>query len=96
MSTLVERLQALIQRSDAALALPGGPGTLTEIALTWNLMIVGSQGRRPLILVGEAWRLVWDTFYLQLGDYTPSYQRELLRFELTPLAAVEMLGKIME
>jgi len=96
MSTLVERLQALIQRSDAALALPGGPGTLTEIALTWNLMIVGSLGRRPLILVGEAWRLVWDTFYLQLGDYTPSYQRELLRFELTPLAAVEMLGKIME
>ena len=25
---------------DAAIALPGGPGTLTEIALTWNLMIV--------------------------------------------------------
>jgi predicted Rossmann-fold nucleotide-binding protein len=38
--TLVERLHTLIHESDAALALPGGPGTLTEISLMWNLMIV--------------------------------------------------------
>src|SRR5574339_491820 len=31
--TLFERLQGLIEGCDAALALPGGPGTLTEIAL---------------------------------------------------------------
>jgi len=92
--TLLERLQALIEGSDAALALPGGPGTLTEIALTWNLMIVGSLGRRPLILVGEAWRLVLDAFYSQLGDYTPSGQRELLQFVATPSAAVEMLERM--
>src|SRR5512147_1733313 len=40
--TLVERLHTLIHESDAALALPGGPGTLTEISLMWNLMIVES------------------------------------------------------
>jgi uncharacterized protein (TIGR00730 family) len=93
-TTLLERLQGLIEGSDAALALPGGPGTLTEIALTWNLMIVGSLGRRPLILIGEAWRLVWDALYSQLGDYTPSGQREFLQFAATPPAAVEMLGRM--
>jgi hypothetical protein len=92
--TLLERLQTLIELSDAALALPGGPGTLTEIALTWNLMIVGSLRRRPLILVGEAWHRVWDAFYSQLADYTPSPQRELLSFAATPLTAVEMLTRM--
>src|SRR5512139_1007443 len=38
--TLVERLQFLVQECDAGIALPGGPGTLTEISLMWNLMIV--------------------------------------------------------
>src|SRR6185295_11638657 len=37
--TLQERLNCLIDSCDAAIALPGGPGTLTEIALSWNLMI---------------------------------------------------------
>ncbi|MFH1184261.1 MAG: LOG family protein [Chloroflexota bacterium] len=92
--TLLERIQTLIEASDAALALPGGPGTLTEIALTWNLMIVGCIRRRPLILVGEAWRRVWDAFYSQLGDYTPSPQRAFLNFATTPLAAVEMLKRM--
>jgi hypothetical protein len=57
-------------------------------------MIVGSLGRRPLILVGQAWRLVLDAFYSQLGDYTPSGQRELLQFVATPSAAVEMLERM--
>jgi predicted Rossmann-fold nucleotide-binding protein len=38
--TLLSRLQALIEGCDAAIALPGGPGTLTEITLMWNLMII--------------------------------------------------------
>src|SRR5689334_23846727 len=35
--TLIERLHTLIHESDAAFALPGGPGTLTEISVMWNL-----------------------------------------------------------
>jgi predicted Rossmann-fold nucleotide-binding protein len=46
-ATLMERLEGLIRGSDAALALPGGPGTLAEISLAWNLMIVGSVSPRP-------------------------------------------------
>src|SRR5512143_776713 len=56
--TLEGRLNELVHACDAALALPGGPGTLTEIALTWNLMIVDAMPRKPLILIGTGWESV--------------------------------------
>ncbi len=89
--SLIERLEALITRCDSALALPGGPGTLAEISLMWNLMIIGALERRPLILVGGGWRLVFDTFFQQLGTYSPPNQRGLLRFAPDPAAAVALL-----
>ncbi len=45
--SLLERLQGLIEGCDAAIALPGGAGTLTEVSLMWNLMIVQSLPPRP-------------------------------------------------
>jgi hypothetical protein len=93
--TLIERLQTLIESCDAALALPGGPGTLTEISLMWNLMIIGSQNRRPLILIGDGWKTVFDQVFLTLGDYSPSSQRELLQFSPDINSALEMVdGKL--
>jgi hypothetical protein len=89
--TLIERLQALIVESDAAVALPGGPGTLTEIALTWNLMIVESLPRRPLILVGRGWQSVFDQFFNELDGYIPARQKELVRFAEDVKTAVEKL-----
>jgi hypothetical protein len=90
--TLLERLETLIRNCDAAMALPGGPGTLTEIALTWNLMIVGGLTRRPLILIGNEWRRVWDEFFAELGEYIPARQRELVLFAADAAAAVRLLG----
>lgn len=78
--TLLERLQGLIEGCDAAIALPGGPGTLTEIALTWNLMIVNALTPRPLILVGAGWQAMLDQMYAALGTYVPDKQRALLTF----------------
>lgn len=89
--TLIERLEALVTGCDAAVALPGGPGTLTEIALTWNLMIVGVLHRRPLILVGDGWRSVLDQVFTQLGMYTPEHQRALLQFAPNVSTAASML-----
>lgn len=54
-----DRLFTLVERCDAAIALPGGIGTLTEISLMWTLMSTNSIIQRPLILVGRGWR---DTF----------------------------------
>jgi uncharacterized protein (TIGR00730 family) len=91
--TLLERLEALISGCDATVALPGGPGTLTEIALTWNLMIVGGVGRRPLILMGQEWRTLFQEFFKRLGDYVLPKQRELLLFAADPAAVVQLLAE---
>ena len=89
--TLIERLHTLIHESDAALALPGGAGTLTEIALMWNLMIVESLHRRPLILVGRGWQSTFDQFFASFEMYMPVNQRELLTFAKDRQEAVEKL-----
>jgi uncharacterized protein (TIGR00730 family) len=89
--TLVERLHTLIHESDAALALPGGPGTLTEISLMWNLMTVESLHRRPLILIGDGWQSVFDQFFKGLDAYIPAHQREILSFAKDAQTAVKML-----
>ena len=89
--TLIERLHALIHDSDAALALPGGAGTLAEISLMWNLMIVETLHRRPLILIGDGWQSVFDQFFKGLNAYVPAHQREILSFAKDAQTAVKML-----
>ena len=58
-----ERLMTLVERGDAYLVLPGGTGTLVELALSWELMnksILASTvgGRRPLLVWAPYWRPV--------------------------------------
>jgi uncharacterized protein (TIGR00730 family) len=89
--TLMERIHALIHDSDAAIALPGGAGTLTEIALMWNLMVVESLHRRPLILVGRGWQSTFDQFFHELDSYVTAPQREILRFAEDVHTAVNLL-----
>jgi uncharacterized protein (TIGR00725 family) len=89
--TLIERLQILVTECDAAIALPGGPGTLTEIALTWNLMIVASMPAKPLILTGDGWRSVMGSFYNSFGSNIPQNQRVLVQFAPDVRSAVHLL-----
>ena len=89
--TLLERLHVLVEECEAGIALPGGAGTLTEIALMWNLMIVESRHRSPLILVGRGWQSTFDQFFTSLGGYMPANQRDLLRFANDIHKAVQML-----
>ena len=91
--TLVERLQVLIRECDAGIALSGGPGTLTEITLMWNLMIVESMHRRPLVLVGDGWQSVFDQLFKALEIYIPDNQRDLLWFARDVQTAVELIEK---
>jgi hypothetical protein len=92
--TLFERLQSLIEKCEAAIALPGGPGTLTEIALTWNLMIIQSLPVRPLILVGAGWNQVFHQLYTSMQIYVADYQRELLHFAPDTTTALTKLDEI--
>ena len=89
--TLNERLFALIEECDAALALPGGPGTLAEIAIMWNKLITGALAPRPLILIGDGWQSTFDQFFASLGVFTPEEQRRFLYFAPDIQAAVRKL-----
>jgi uncharacterized protein (TIGR00730 family) len=92
-STLQGRLNELVQSCHAAIALPGGPGTLTEIALTWNLMIVDSMPPKPLILVGAGWKSVFEEMFRALAATTPLRQRQRLQFAADVKTAVSLLPK---
>lgn len=52
----LERLLTLIRAADAYIALPGGTGTLAEVALVWELQRKGDIPKRPVILYSEFWR----------------------------------------
>lgn len=60
--TLVERLHYLVTFADGWVALPGGTGTLSEVALSWSLMQAGESERKPLVVVGPMWREVLALF----------------------------------
>lgn len=77
---LFERLLRLTE-TDAYVALPGGPGTLGEVALAWNLFQTESIPRRPLILVGPQWRRLVRCF--EDGLRVEARDLELLQFAPT-------------
>ncbi len=89
--TLKARLYALIDACDAAMALPGGIGTLTEISAMWSQMQVSALPARPLILIGPGWKTVMDSFFEQFPSYVPEEHRPLLSYAKTVEAAAEML-----
>ena len=56
------RLQNLIERSVGFIAIRGGMGTVTEISLVWNKLQTGILEKRPLILLGECWKPVVESW----------------------------------
>jgi uncharacterized protein (TIGR00730 family) len=53
---LVARTGALIESACGYIVLHGKSGTLAELTLVWALHRAGSLGRRPVVLLGAAWR----------------------------------------
>jgi uncharacterized protein (TIGR00725 family) len=90
--TLQERLNKLIYACDAAIALPGGPGTLTEITLMWNLMIINALPIKPLILIGGGWKSVLDALFNSFNTYILENQRDLLWYAPDVTSAVSFLS----
>jgi uncharacterized protein (TIGR00730 family) len=64
-ATLFERLKALFE-SDALIALPGGAGTLGEVALAWNLCQMQLMPPKLIILVGDRWHSLVEDFSREL------------------------------
>ena len=79
-TTLTERLESLLDCADAYIALPGGPGTLTEISLAWNRLLIGALPLRPLILVGSGWKAVFERLFAEQDALIAPRHRGLLTF----------------
>lgn len=90
--TFRERLDKLVENCDAAIALPGGLGTLMEISLTWNHLVIHTIEPKPLILIGPGWQKTMETFFAELGEYVPESSREYLTFAPNAEIAVAALN----
>jgi hypothetical protein len=98
-----ERLMTLIERGDAYLTLPGGTGTLAELALAWEMMNKGSLsktvgGRKPLLVMAPYWQPVIDCLEQegQLKNGDPNWTApamDIVTLISTPEQAVEELRK---
>jgi uncharacterized protein (TIGR00730 family) len=90
--TLRQRLFALIDTCDAAIAMPGGIGTLAEIAEIWSHVQSQAISPRPIILVGSGWKQTITTLYTAQDDFIPLKYRELLTFAENSRAASDALN----
>jgi hypothetical protein len=79
-ATVRERMFRLIEDCDTAFALPGGVGTLAEIATMWNQMQTQAIPARPLILIGEGWKAMFEQWFALSGMYIPPDQCQVVSF----------------
>jgi hypothetical protein len=89
--SLRQRLNALIDGCDAAIALPGGIGTLAEVAVMWSTLQTGVSTPRPLILVGSGWKSVMNQFILVFDRYVQPHHYQQLSFAPDVEAAMGFL-----
>jgi hypothetical protein len=60
-ASLEERLGTLVRLGRAYVALPGGTGTLLEVAMVWELKNKGfPEAAKPIVLLGDFWRSLVD------------------------------------
>ena len=55
-AALLERIDKLVELGDGYVVLPGGAGTLAELAVVWNLAILRALQDKPIVVVGSAWQ----------------------------------------
>ena len=64
--TFFSRLHHFVIASDAFVVVPGGIGTLLELAMVWQLLQVRKLHGTPLVVVGKMWRelAAWARTYM--------------------------------
>lgn len=93
-TTLRERMYALVDSCDAAVVMPGGVGTLAEMSVMWNELIINGSTPRTLILVGNSWQKVVSQFLDTLGCYVGTKERNLILIVPDVETASEVINQI--
>lgn len=96
-----QRLMTLIEWGDAYVALPGGTGTLAELALVWEMMNKSSLsrtvgGRKPLLVMAPYWKPVLACLEQETQLIRGESQKQSTAMEVVTLAStVEEIAKIL-
>jgi uncharacterized protein (TIGR00730 family) len=83
---LLNRMNALVERGDAYVVLPGGTGTMLELAYVWELVNKGLGDHKPIILLGDFWRGAIDA-----GGQEHHTARRLVHQEPTVESVIDRL-----
>ena len=69
--TFFSRLHHFVLLSEAFVVVPGGIGTVLELAMIWQLLQVRKLHRTPLILIGRMWAefVAWARQYLLRPEF---------------------------
>jgi len=89
-STVRERLFHLVEKCDGAIVMPGGIGTLAEMALIWSFIQTGEITPRPVIAVGGLWARVLGAFINPA--YIQADHAALMFTAKTPKEAIKVLA----
>jgi len=87
--TLRERVLYLVDNCQGAIVMPGGIGTLSELALVWSFVQVGEISPRPIIVVGGLWQRTLAAFIDEA--YVKAAHQELITVVRTADEAVKAL-----
>jgi uncharacterized protein (TIGR00725 family) len=86
-TSLNERLDTLVKLGNAYVVLPGGTGTLLELALVWELKNKGFLIEdKPIILLGKYWGVLIEL----VATDDPKSRRHLLQAD-EPKDVIELL-----
>lgn len=87
--TLRSRLLYLVDNCHGAIVMPGGIGTLSELALIWSFVQVGERARLPIVAVGGLWQRTLAAF---IDDtYVRPAHQELIIMARTANEAVQKI-----
>ncbi len=94
--TLIDRIQFFIEHADAFVALPGGTGTLAELALAWEFVNKELVPRKPIVVMGAHWNPLIGMLHREPGAADPhglaTAAAQHIHRAKNPLEAATILG----
>lgn len=70
----IKRTQKLLEMSDAYIIFNGGTGTISEFGMAWGVARLYFGHHKPLILYGDFWHEIIDTFKKYMKVKEQQYQ----------------------
>ena len=92
-NTLKERMYALIENCDATVIMPGGVGTLAELAVMWNEEIISSKPERMMVLGGKGWQKTVSQFLKEMSVYIHKHGIGKVNFAADVAQAVNLINR---